>query len=475
MKKTKIVFGSVLVMALLFSSVSEAAWWNRFVGGDDEQISEEQHSPRGKEMKGRMGMEKKGKRVDDEDRKEKKGVMKDKDSSMRSMERYDIEKLEELLSDSDIETPDNWDVMSREERMEFLKENGIELPNKDEDMEPGERLKKILEEAGIEIPDGWEDMSPEEHREFFEEKGLDMPKMDEEMGRDDSRMRGRWNAMEKQIRNFLRKAEKGKDFKKFTGQLKERKKFKDEDKMRSPDAVAFMQRRGIMEGYDDGTFGVDKSINRAESLKVLLEALGIDPEEVDESNFGDVEVSAWYAKYVEEGRRRGIVKGYKDGSFKPAATVNQAELLKISFESFGIDLTDYVVTDLPEGADEEAWYAKYLQYALDNDLLDEEDIDLSAGMTREMFAEVVSRLIQQQEELMDNSGDEDGSDMSNDSGEDDSDEALDDDSDDDSVVGGDTSVDTDSEVDIEEADNTDSNADEGEEEETNKETETEVE
>lgn len=155
-----------------------------------------------------------------------------------------------------------------------------------------------------------------------------------------------------------------------------------------------------MEGYADGSFGADKSINRAESLKTLLEALGIAPVTTGESEFSDVSDNAWYAGYIKAAKQRGFVDGYADGTFKPGNTVNQAELLKISFESFGIDLSAYDVTDLPDGINEDAWFAPYLQYVLDNELLDEEGVNLGEGMNREMFAEVISRLIQQQEALV---------------------------------------------------------------------------
>lgn len=202
------------------------------------------------------------------------------------------------------------------------------------------------------------------------------------------------------MRNLTQKAAKGKNFTKFTGQLKAKKNFTDADDIENEEAVSFMQQRGIMEGYADGSFGADKSINRAESLKTLLEALGIDPITTGESEFSDVDNSAWYSGYIKAAKLRGFVEGYEDGTFKPGKTVNQAELLKISFESFGIDLSEYDVTDLPDGISEDAWFAPYLQYALDNDLLDEEDVNLEEGMNREMFAEVISRLIQQQEALM---------------------------------------------------------------------------
>ena len=239
------------------------------------------------------------------------------------------------------------------------------------------------------LPNDWDEMTDAEKEEYREENRPE---------RDESEKVGQQNRTQKQTRNLTRKALQGKNYSKFTGQLKTKKQFTDENDMENPELISFLQQRGIMEGYSDGSFGAENPINRAESLKVLLESLGIDPES-GETDFSDIDKDAWYAGYVNAAKSRGFVKGYSDGTFKPGNTVNHAELLKISFESFGIDLTDYDVTDLPDGIDESAWFAPYLQYALDNELLNEEDISLSDGMTREMFAEVVARLIQQQESL----------------------------------------------------------------------------
>lgn len=382
----------MLAVALLFSSVSEAAWADTFSGQDLEAQSFQQRGGQmrgGQQSGGQQGMERPG----------------------------GGEMLEALFEESGVDMPDDWEEMTREEQKEFMEESGIEMPERQEGMERGaresgdsseegqaspqrggqgggEKLTELFSDAGVDMPDDWEDMTQEERKEFMEDSGIEMPERET-----NGINQGQQTSVQKQMRNLIRKASKGKNFKKFTGQLKSKKTFADEDDIENLEAVNFMQQRGIMEGYSDGSFGADKSINRAESLKVLLESLGIDPVTTGESEFDDVENDAWYAGYIKAAKQLGFVKGYEDGTFKPGNTVNQAELLKISFESFGIDLSEYDVTDLPDGISEDAWFAPYLQYALDNELLDEDDVNLGEGMNREMFAEVISRLIQQQEAL----------------------------------------------------------------------------
>ena len=37
-------------------------------------------------------------------------------------------------------------------------------------------------------------------------------------------------------------------------------------------SIEFLQNRGVVEGYPDGTFGPERKINRAEIMKIILEA-----------------------------------------------------------------------------------------------------------------------------------------------------------------------------------------------------------
>lgn len=212
----------------------------------------------------------------------------------------------------------------------------------------------------------------------------------------DERVNKRTQNSEKIVQN-IQKAEK---YQKFSGELQEKKNFSDAGKIRNKNAVEFLQQRGILGGYADGSFKPENSINRAESIKVLLEALGEKPSTGELGReFSDVHKDDWFAGYVKKAKENGVVKGYEDGSFRPTQTVNQAELLKIAFQSFGINLSGYAVSTLPNNADTNAWYAVYLQYAVDHDLLDTQDVNPEKNMTRDSFSEFVYRLIQQQEAL----------------------------------------------------------------------------
>jgi len=195
------------------------------------------------------------------------------------------------------------------------------------------------------------------------------------------------------------------DFAKYflkKGIMNANRQFTDESKIKNKVAVNYLLARGVINGHADGSFSPESGVNRAEAVKIILEVLdsSIYLDAVD--GFSDVPENEWYSAYVLTAMQDGIVKGYSDGTFKPNKTVNKVELLKMLFHAFGIDLTDYPVTDLYIDADLNDWYASYLQYAKDNNLIEADKngkIKPNQSMTRDDFSEVVYLLLQQQESL----------------------------------------------------------------------------
>ncbi|MEK9159517.1 MAG: S-layer homology domain-containing protein [Patescibacteria group bacterium] len=60
--------------------------------------------------------------------------------------------------------------------------------------------------------------------------------------------------------------------------------------------------------------------------------------DLDENPFNDVDLNEWYAPYLLHAYSKGVIKGYEDGSFKPDSAVSYAEFLKISLLSQNPDV-----------------------------------------------------------------------------------------------------------------------------------------
>ncbi|MBT7703792.1 S-layer homology domain-containing protein, partial [Candidatus Peregrinibacteria bacterium] len=115
-------------------------------------------------------------------------------------------------------------------------------------------------------------------------------------------------------------------------------------------AVMYLEAHDIVQGYDDGTFRPDNTINRAEFTKLLIEAAYYDEFEGygDENCFDDVPAGEWYTKYVCFANDMDIVEGYDGGGFHPDAVINFAEASKIVVLAYDYDTQD----DSP-------WYKPY--------------------------------------------------------------------------------------------------------------------
>jgi S-layer homology domain len=86
--------------------------------------------------------------------------------------------------------------------------------------------------------------------------------------------------------------------------------------------------KGIIKG-DNGYLYPGREITRAEAVKILLEAKGLEPPTLTENPFDDVYLGDWYAGYVYKAFKLGYVIGVGDGMFEPNRSITRAEMAKI--------------------------------------------------------------------------------------------------------------------------------------------------
>ncbi|MBL4694580.1 S-layer homology domain-containing protein [Candidatus Gracilibacteria bacterium] len=164
-------------------------------------------------------------------------------------------------------------------------------------------------------------------------------------------------------------------------------------------AIEFLDERGIISGYDDGTFGPDNLVNRAEAVTIIVGALDISHEGDYDVLFPDVVKDQWFFDFVMSAQKIGFVNGYDDGNFEPADEVNLAESLKILTQAAEVELPEVdqkVFMDVPA----DIWFAPHALYARSNNLIlsdNEGEIHASDSMKRSDFAELIYRMIQVRE------------------------------------------------------------------------------
>ncbi|PJC37532.1 hypothetical protein CO046_00110 [Candidatus Peregrinibacteria bacterium CG_4_9_14_0_2_um_filter_53_11] len=99
-------------------------------------------------------------------------------------------------------------------------------------------------------------------------------------------------------------------------------------------AINYVKENNIANGYAE-TFGVDAPITRSEFVLMALKAANIKP--AGSNCFSDVH-NEWYAPALCAAKKRGIIRGYDDGTAQPAKIVTLAEAAVILSKSFGLPL-----------------------------------------------------------------------------------------------------------------------------------------
>lgn len=129
-------------------------------------------------------------------------------------------------------------------------------------------------------------------------------------------------------------------------------------------AITSLVDQGIVQGYEDGTFKPGNKVNRAEALKIILLGAGITVDGSSSAAllFSDVEEDDWHFDYVSTAVSLGIVQGYSDGTFKPEQTVNRAEALKMLLAAAEISVSSPSSAPF-EDTPTSAWYSAYANYA----------------------------------------------------------------------------------------------------------------
>jgi len=136
------------------------------------------------------------------------------------------------------------------------------------------------------------------------------------------------------------------------------------------DAVTYLRRAYIVDGYEDGLFRPLNKINRAEFTQMITKVktqgtlTGYDmncSKEEDPNFFSDVPKYIWYNLPICYSYHLKFIKGYADGTFKPERNVSRAEAIKMSLKVAGIQTADEPTTG--------PWYTPYIEPAGDNGLL----------------------------------------------------------------------------------------------------------
>jgi hypothetical protein len=154
------------------------------------------------------------------------------------------------------------------------------------------------------------------------------------------------------------------------------------------DAIEYVADKGIVQGYPNGNFEPNISINRAEFVKILVTTVysESDISNCKEGSFTDVPADAWYAPYVCVAKKNHVVDGYDDKTFKAENSISFVEAAKILRNTM---LANELI--VPE-KDYDEWYGIYVDALSQKKAIPVSIKGLDAYITRGEMAEMIYRL-----------------------------------------------------------------------------------
>ncbi|QQS58732.1 S-layer homology domain-containing protein [Candidatus Peregrinibacteria bacterium] len=154
------------------------------------------------------------------------------------------------------------------------------------------------------------------------------------------------------------------------------------------EAILYVQSRGLVQGYSDGSYQPNAKINRYDFTKIIISAR-FSEEDIFRCNtteyfFSDVAQGQWFTPYICTAKKNGIISGFGDDTFRGEENVTMYEALKIIFETYEVDTSSY---EKPE----QEWYEKYIDDAKSTGLLVDASHEANDTITRGNMAELIFR------------------------------------------------------------------------------------
>lgn len=98
------------------------------------------------------------------------------------------------------------------------------------------------------------------------------------------------------------------------------------------DAVMFLNRAGIVSGYEDGSFRPNNLVTREEFAKLAVTAAGLGTSEYD-GGFTDVSASDWFAGFIASASQKNLIGGIGGGMFGTGSHVTREDAACIIFRT----------------------------------------------------------------------------------------------------------------------------------------------
>ena len=98
------------------------------------------------------------------------------------------------------------------------------------------------------------------------------------------------------------------------------------------ESIEALAARQVIDGRGDGKFAPHANVTRAEFIKILMNAFDL-VDDTAKCDLKDVKEGTWYFKSVASAQKLGIIQGYEDGSFGVDRLITREEMSAISYRA----------------------------------------------------------------------------------------------------------------------------------------------
>lgn len=124
------------------------------------------------------------------------------------------------------------------------------------------------------------------------------------------------------------------------------------------EAVSVLSDLGLVKGYEDGTFGADNTLTRAEAATLVVRLMNLEDAAISaagsDTGFTDVPADHWASGYIYIAAQKEVVAGMGDGTFEPETELEYAQIVKMITVALGY---------APQAAEAGEWPGNYISTA----------------------------------------------------------------------------------------------------------------
>ncbi len=131
--------------------------------------------------------------------------------------------------------------------------------------------------------------------------------------------------------------------------------FSDTEDNWAGDQIEEMARAGIIKGFTDGTYRPAEPVTRAQLVTMLDRLLQWSPGSGQEEPCFEDQIPAWAEDAVAAAVARGVVRGYPDGKFRPDRPVTRAEVAVILEQAVELTFSSVADLDFTDAGDIPEW------------------------------------------------------------------------------------------------------------------------